>query len=59
MDPIFSAWIALLAIFGIIVCLHAAMLYLWRYMYLLQREQELYRRAPTRGSSSSDRLNSS
>lgn len=56
MDHIFAAWLALAAIFGIIVCLFAAILYVWRSIHLIHREQDLHDRLRSRRSSSSDTL---
>jgi hypothetical protein len=58
MDPISGAWLALAVIFGIIICLFAAILYVWRSMYLIHREQELCDQLHARGSSGRDTLTS-
>jgi len=56
MDHIFGAWLALAAIFGIIICLFAAILWVWRTMYLIHREEDLHDRFHSRGTSGSDTL---
>jgi len=56
MDHVFAAWLALAAIFGIIICLFAAILYVWRYIYLIHREQDLHDQLRSRGTSRSDTL---
>jgi len=56
MDPIFGAWLALAVIFGIIICLYAAILYVWRSMYLIHREQDLRDQLRSRRSSGSETL---
>ena len=56
MNPIIGAWIAILGLILIVGCIYAAIIYVGRYAYLVDRERHLREQMQHQGASGQDTL---